>query len=222
MKAIFSLIIILISTLLSQAQTATKNSLIVDQIVATINGEPITQSDIVWALVLDPSIDEGSISGQNYREMLERLIDQRLFLSEAARIPNILPTQADISREIGVLIKQFSSEDDFYKRIRKYGINAETLIDLIGKRLLILNYIDFRFRSFAIITDEEIQNYFQNILKPKLSVSGKRTGETPTEKERSLIEQILIEEKVDKEIEKFLENSRQRADISLLTDIEKE
>jgi hypothetical protein len=202
--------------LLIFAGGARAQSTVVDQLAATVNGEGITQSDILWGIVLDPDVADVNSDPQNMNQMLNQLIDQSLLFNEAEQLPNLEPTSAEINNAIGNLIRRFPSEAAFYERISRAGITGGILKDVMHRRLQILKYIDFRFRSFAIITEEEIQQYYKETLVLQLRARGVTPAEQPADQERNMIESILIEDRIDREIERFLENSRRQADIVVL------
>ncbi|MBL8195913.1 MAG: SurA N-terminal domain-containing protein [Blastocatellia bacterium] len=193
--------------------------ILVDQLVATVNNEAITQSDIVWALALNPEVANSSSLSENLSLMLEQIIDQRLLLSEANRLPNLEFDKAEISQAITQLVKKFPNEEMFYQRLEKVGLTAEVLQQIFRDRLLILKYIDFRFRAFALVSELEIQQYYDEKVKPKLSEGKFSPPEKPSDEERKLIEAILVEERVSRQIEQFLETARQQADIVKIADL---
>lgn len=193
--------------------------ILVDQLVATVNNEAITQSDIVWALALNPEVANSSSLSENLSLMLEQIIDQRLLLSEANRLPNLEFDKAEISQAITQLVKKFPNEEMFYQRLEKVGLTAEVLQQIFRDRLLILKYIDFRFRAFALVSELEIQQYYDERVKPKLAEGKFSPPEKPSDEERKLIEAILVEERVSRQIEQFLETARQQADIVKIADL---
>ncbi|MBK7994493.1 MAG: SurA N-terminal domain-containing protein [Blastocatellia bacterium] len=193
--------------------------ILVDQLVATVNNEAITQSDIVWALALNPEVANSSSLSENLSLMLEQIIDQRLLLSEANRLPNLEFDKAEISQAITQLVKKFPNEEMFYQRLEKVGLTAEVLQQIFRDRLLILKYIDFRFRAFALVSELEIQQYYDEKVKPKLSEGKFSPPEKSSDEERKLIEAILVEERVSRQIEQFLETARQQADIVKIADL---
>src|SRR6185369_1417655 len=121
---------------------ARAQSAVVDQLAATVNGEAITQSDIVWGLALDPNVAEPKQDSQDMTEMLNQLVDQSLLFDEAEHLPNLEPAPDEVNRAIGDLIRRFPSEAGFYQRIGRVGITAEMLQNIIRRRLQILKYID--------------------------------------------------------------------------------
>lgn len=198
---------------------AKAQSIVVDQLVATVNSDAITKSDLIWALVLNPKIKENSDLTENLPIILEQVIDQKLLLAEASRLPNLDPSEIEISKAIGEVIKKFPSETVFYERVASVGLTADMLQKIFRERLLILKYVDFRFRAFAIITENEIQDYYDQRVKPKLAAQNITPSEKPSDEERKLIEAILVEERVNSQIEQFLESTRQQADIVRLASL---
>lgn len=198
---------------------AKAQTVVVDQLVATVNGDAITKSDLVWALVLNPKIKQTEDLTTNLPIILEQVIDQKLLLAEANRLPNLDPTQIEISKAIGEVVKKFSSETIFYKRLEDVGLTGEMLQRIFRERLLILKYVDFRFRAFAVITENEIQIYYEENVKPKLLAQNASVADKPSDEERKLIEAILVEERVNNQIEQFLDLARQQADIIRLASL---
>lgn len=190
----------------------------VEKILAITNSQPILRSDIVWNLALDPKASNDEIFSKEAQEqMLAQVIDQRLLLYEAQGIPGIEPSPAEVTRALGELIARFPSEEFFYDRIARVGLSSSSLQEIIRNRLRILNLIDFRFRAFVIIPEDEILTYYRQVLAPKLIERGIKPAEQPTQEERDLIERILTEEQVSRAIDSYLENLRQQSDIVLPT-----
>jgi len=188
---------------------------VVDRIIATVNGEPITQSDIMWNLALTPEAPISRVDAQIIKQMLEQVIDQRLIHQEAEKLPTITVTDEEISQHIRQLIAGFPSEAAFRRRLETVGLTSEALRGIVLHRLEILKYIDFRFRSFVVITQQEIEEYYRTQLAPRI----RGRGEVPPpldEAMRSQIEMTLLEERINVEIEKWLADARSRADITVL------
>lgn len=189
----------------------------VEQILAVANSQPVLRSDVVWTLALDPKVSNDEIfSKEVQQQMLSQLIDQKLLLYEARGIPGIEPSPAEVTRALSELITRFPSEEFFYKRIASVGLSSNSLNEIIRNRLRILKLIDFRFRAFVIIPEEEILTYYRQVLVPKLIEQGVKPGESPTLQERELIDQILTEEQVNRAIDSYLENLRQQSNIVFL------
>jgi hypothetical protein len=190
---------------------------LVDQLVATVNNEVITRSDIVWNLALLPELPAENFTATNLQQMLQQIIDQRLLLGESAQLPGLDPTPQEISQALGELVQKFGNETAFYSRINRYGLTATLLQDILRQRLRIIKFIDFRFRAFAIVSEDEIQRYYREVLIPKLrEETADPLPDEPNDKLRRLIEANLVEDIVNNKIEEFLENTRRQADVIVL------
>src|ERR1044072_3216287 len=74
---------------------------VVDKMVATVNAgvktDLITYSDLLWQLALQPNTPLDNPNSPDLNRALRLLIDQRLILQEAEKIPTTGPTQKAIS-----------------------------------------------------------------------------------------------------------------------------
>ncbi len=191
----------------------------VDQIVATVNGEVVTQSDLVWLLALDPDIPEAKLKQPDeadLRRLLPVKIDLVLLDQEARRLPDVSIDGEEIRRVERQIVARFSSEMLFRRRIESVGITPDILDRLAREQIEVEKYSDFRFRSFIIITEEEVLNYYRDVVRAEAAKRGTVISETPSADDRKTIETIIFNDRVIKEREKFLDAARQRADIVYL------
>jgi hypothetical protein len=196
---------------------------VVDKMVATVNGgvriELITYSDILWQLALQPDTQIASPSSENLNQALRRLIEQRLILQEADRLPTIAPTDEEIESRLNELVKQFPSQAEFQQRMTRVGLNSEQLREIVRQRLTIEKYLDFRFRSFTIVTQKEVSDYYTEVYVPRLR--RERPGIIVPELKDvySTIESELTESKIESETDAFLDSARERAEVTILNPV---
>lgn len=185
---------------------------ITDRMLAIVNGKLITESEVIWALALDPGLQPLDLSPENKRLMLERLIDQRILDSEAEKVPQEPPTEAEITNYINnELIKEFGSEAAFRDRLQKVGLDHASLREIVLHRLEMLKYIDFRFRAFVFLKPEEVERYYREVELPRMRNRGGRVRSL--DEMRAQIEATLIEERVNAELDRFLDEARLQAEI---------
>ncbi|MBX3278147.1 MAG: hypothetical protein KF868_09110 [Acidobacteria bacterium] len=190
---------------------------ILDRMLATVNGELITESEVRWALALDPELEPLSLSPENRRIMLARLIDQKILGQEAAKIPQNPPTEEEITEYIEELISAFPSREVFQSRLKRVGLDPTSLRDMARRRIELLKYVDFRFRSFVLIQPEEIERYYNEVLIPRLRNRGltiRSLEEMQTE-----IEARLSDQRINDELDRFLDEARDAAQIVRLAEI---
>src|SRR5688572_16313605 len=74
---------------------------VVDKMVATVNAgvktDLITYSDLMWQLALQPNTPLDNPTSADLNSAMRLLIDQRLILQEAEKLPTIVPTPVEIS-----------------------------------------------------------------------------------------------------------------------------
>lgn len=194
---------------------------VVDKMVATVNAgvktELITYSDLLWQLSLQPDTPLDNPSSAELNRALRLLIDQRLILQEAEKLPTIAPTQKEISDARDELARNFASVSEFQQRLQRVGLTSEKLDEIIDQRLRMEKYLDFRFRSFVVITPEEIADYYNNVFVPRMRARGRVV---PTQEEaRAEIERTLTEAKIESDTDAFLDTARERAEIVMLNPV---
>ncbi len=199
---------------------ATASAQVVDRMVATVNAgvktELITYSDLIWQLALQPTAQLDNPTSADLNHALRLLIDQRLILQEAEKLPTIAPTQKEISDTRDELARNFASPADFQRRLQRVGLTTEKLDEILEQRLKMEKYLDFRFRNFVVISQKEIADYYQDIYVPRFR--ARSTGRiVPTlEEARAEIEKTLTEAKIESDTDAFLDTARERAEIVML------
>jgi len=195
----------------------------VDKMVATINAgartEMITYSDLLWQLALQPNTPIDNPASDDLNRAMRLLIDQRLILQEAEKLPTIAPTPKEITEARDELAKNFSSQAELQERLRKVGLTSEKLDEILENRLKMEKYLDFRFRNFVVISDKEISDYYKDVFVPRFR--NRFPGRiVPTFEERKVeIQRRLNEAKIESDTDAFLDTARERAEIVILSQI---
>ncbi|HEY7543356.1 MAG TPA: hypothetical protein VID27_00655, partial [Blastocatellia bacterium] len=191
---------------------------LVDQILVVVNDEIITRTDLLWNLALDHNSPSpaGPVSSDRLKRMLEVLIDQRLVYQEAVKIPSAEISQEDIDKKRNELIKEFSSEAEFRQRVEAVGLSSARIDEMMRERILIDRFVEFRFRSFVFVSENEIQKYYDEQLAPRVRQAGQVPP--PLEQVRDQINELLKREKFDLELDRWLREARQRSDIAQIAE----
>jgi hypothetical protein len=196
---------------------------VVDKTVATVNGgvrtDLITYSDLLWQLALQPDTPLSNPSSKSLNEALYRVIDQRLILQEAEKLPTITPTAKEIDAELAALIKMFPSTAEFEQRSRQVGLTSEQLREIIRQRVAINKYLDFRFRSFTVVTPKEVADYYRDVFVPRFQKASPGRIVPTLEQVRAQLEAQLTESKIAADTDAFLDSARERAEIVILNPV---
>jgi len=212
-----TLVLVLASCSLCAAQQ------VVDKMVATVNGgvrtELITYSDLMWQLALQPDTPLDNPRSDQLNRALRLLIDQRLILQEAEKLPTIVPTPAEIADARAELARHFSSEPVFRERLQRVGLTSEKLDEIVEQRLKMEKYLDFRFRNFVVISQKEIADYYRDVYVPRLKARSPERIVPSLEQVRTEIEKSLTEAKIESDTDAFLDTLRERAEIVTLNPV---
>ena len=198
----------------------------VDRSVATISDgirtELITYSDLLWQLALQPGTPIDPPSKDDMQRALQTLINQRLFALEAERIPRNAPTDQEIAGEINDLLSHFPSPAEFERRLNRVGFTSvkdDNFERIIAERVAIKKYLDFRFRSFVVITPTDEEKYYRDTYVPDFRKRFPGVVVPTLESKRAEIQNTLTENRVAEQIETFLDEAKRRVQVVILSDV---
>jgi len=182
----------------------------VDRLIAAVNGKAITEGDLDLARSLNALMFYGKTSGSRDDE-LNRLIDLELMRQE---LKNFSLTQEDEGR---VQARMQSLRDSYAETgglpalLRQLGLQESELISYVRLEFSILKFVDFRFKPFVNVSEEEIKNYYEG----RLSLQLRKSSLTlPAWAEVSAkIEEILKEEKTNTVLEQWIGEIRRNSHI---------
>ena len=196
---------------------------VVDKMVASVNGgvrtELITYSDLLWQMALQPNAPIDNPSSEVLNRTLQLIINQRLIYQEAEKLPTINPTDKEINDELTALIALFPSRSDFNDRVQRVGLTNEQLREIIRQRVAIDKYLNFRFRSFTVVTPKEVSDYYRDVYVPRFQQQYPGRIVPEFEKVSKQLEAQLTEDKIESETTSFLDTARQRAEITILNPV---
>jgi hypothetical protein len=196
---------------------------VVDKMVATVNGgvrvDLITYSDLLWQMALQPNTPVDNPGSEALNRTLQLIINQRLIYQEAEKLPTINPTDKEITDELNSLIKLFPSQSDFMGRVQRVGLTNEQLREIIRQRVAIDKYLDFRFRSFTVVTPKEVSDYYREVYTPRFQRQYPGRIVPTFEQVSKQLEAQLTEDKIESETTSFLDTARERAEITFLNPV---
>ncbi|MCH7802521.1 MAG: SurA N-terminal domain-containing protein [Acidobacteria bacterium] len=189
---------------------------VVDQVAALVEGEVITLSEVRqlvqykgWQISEEPEERRNS-----YLTVLDQIINQKLISREAQRTPGIQITQDDVAQQLQAYRQRFSSQDQFQEKLVSMEMTESTLRDLILRELTVWRFVQTRFEPFIIVMPAQIQKYYDEILVPELAQTGAPLPAFELVREQIL--EILILEKTNQEMDRWVKNSRGKAQVSVL------
>ncbi len=189
---------------------------VVDQVAALVEGEVITLSEIQqlvqykgWQISEEP--DERR---DLYLTVLDQIINQKLISREAQHTPGIQISQEDVDQQLQAYRRRFSSRNQFQEKLESMEMTESSLRDLVRRELTVWRFVQTRFEPFIIVMPPQIQEYYDEILVPELAQTG---APLPAlELVREQIREILILEKTNQEMDRWVKNMRVKAKVSVL------
>jgi hypothetical protein len=177
---------------------------------------------LVWQLALQPNAPIAPPTSEALNQALQLIINQRLFALEAQRLPRLAPSESEIDEKIKDVLAIFPSTAEFERRLKLVGFDSvrdDNFERIMGQRVAIDKYLDFRFRSFAVITPEDEAKYYREVFVPEFRRKYPGLLMPSLDEKRADINDILKEAKVAENIEEFLDDSKRRAEIVILGEV---
>lgn len=201
--------IISVAVLLLALPCAAQTEL-VDRVVAAVNYEVITWSDLEQAVRFNAALSGGSRDGERLRtETLEGLINRRLLIQEARRLRFVEVSAQDVSAEVETLRKRFGSDKEFSEFLAGLDMTKEQLDRMLTERLLVERFVEKKIGLFVRVSRDEAQSYYD-------AHSAEFPGKRFLEVQRQIMA-LLYEDKLGRQVEQYLAELRSKADVRVNT-----
>lgn len=184
---------------------------VIDRIAVSVGTRVITTSEIEREARLTAFLNntQPDLSPAGRRKTAERLVDQRLVKREleAARYP--APEPSDVEESVRAVKARYKTPAAYQQALERYGISEQDVRDYLAWQLAFLRFIDIRFRPAVQISEEQVGEYFEKTVRPLAEKA--HPGQTPElEDYREKIEQTLIGQRVDQDLDRWLQSARRR------------
>ena len=134
---------------------------IIDSVVAVVNGQAITLSDLKNELIIS---EIENPSDKVKASVLLSLIERRLMLQEAEKV-EFPPAPEKVDAEMQKIVSRYESEALFRKELKQRGLEYEALVEWIRARMIQEKWIERQFGHKLLdddIEQEAIQYYEQH------------------------------------------------------------
>ncbi len=185
-------------------------AIVLDRVLAVVNGEIISLSEVESELTFFDQVNpvqEKGLSDSAIQAGIQKLIDHKLLLAEAKRFDVEDLTGKEIQEKLEEMQKRFSTPGSFEKALRQNAMTPEDLKQKIAEHLIVDRFIDQRIRFFVIVLPEEISRYYA---ENKADFQGKPSDEVEKD-----IERILLEQKEKTKLEDYLSKVKAKVSIQI-------
>lgn len=191
-------------------------SVIIDRIAIIVNNQIIKQSDIDRDIRVTDFLnhDPLSFSLAAEKQAANRLIDQAFVRHEVHLGDYPTATFQDADAELSQLEKdRFKTEAALKQELHRYGLDIPDLKFTFRWQLTVLRFIDVRFKPAALVTDQQVQQYYNSHLS---ALRRAHPNAYSLEDLRSDIHDTLVGEKVNQLFFAWLDEQRKDAKIQFL------
>ncbi|HEY3707163.1 MAG TPA: peptidylprolyl isomerase [Terracidiphilus sp.] len=196
---------------------------LLDRVVALVNNQAILASDVETAMRLSVLEPRAQNEAPDARSTLNRLISRNLIQQqirheeEASATPTEEEVQARIAEareKLPACVAANCSSDQGWKAfLAKNRITPDEVETYMRLRLEFLSFIETRFRQGIHIAPEEIESYYKTTLLPEYP-AGQTAPTLDSVSKR--IEEVLLQEQVNKLFSAWLDNLRKQGDVQIL------
>jgi hypothetical protein len=188
-----------------------QGAVVVDRIAAVVGNRVIKQSDIEREVRMTSFLNSQPVdlSARARRAAAERLVDQQLIRQELAsqgygRASN---EDADALRT-QILSDRFrGSASAMQTALRNYGLTEGAFQNQLVWQLTVLHFIDERFRPGVMVTDAEIEDYYE---KHRAEIQKESPKAFDLESVTPRIKTVLEGQRIDEQFEAWLAETKKQ------------
>jgi hypothetical protein len=186
---------------------------IIDRLAITVDREAITELQLDEELRVTAFLNRKPIIRDlnTRRAAAGRLLEQLIVTREMEVNRYPPPDEQDMNKYFDQIRGEFRDLAEFAQALATYGLTERALRDHLALQLTTLRFIEFRFQPEIDVSDAEIQAAF----KREIAASNAAHSGTPSSLERSResIRKALVEERIDRALDTWLQERRRRAHI---------
>ena len=184
----------------------------VDRLLAVVDDDPILESQLVQTIGIglverQPGEDETEFR----RRILDGLIEEKLRFHEVDRFGFAEVPVDQVEAQFEAVRDRFPSERSFQAQMEELGLDEQGLRQLLARQVMVLIYVEERLGARVFVGLEEIQAYYDDVLVPQLKKDNESIP--PVREVREPIRQVLREELLNEEIERWTDELRRDADV---------
>ena len=188
-------------------------SAIIDRIAVIVDSSIVKDSDIERDLRVTDFLDGTplDLGKESRKKAAQRLVDQ-IFIRREIRIGDYpAATPEEVTRQLDALKQQqFKTNAAYQDALRRYGLSEADLRTEFQWQLTVLRFIDARFKPAVLITDQQIQQYYE---EHRAALAREHHGKVSLEDLQDDIRDTLTGEKVNQLFFSWLDEQRHGAKI---------
>lgn len=196
-----------------------------DHVVAVINGDVLLESDVEEEMrfaALEPF--QPNAGKDTRQEALHRLISRSLIMQQMRQQQQfkIDISDADVKKSLDDLRSHLpecakykcQTADGWKAFLAANDLNEQEVLDHWRQRLIILRFIDLRFRTGIRISHESVAEYYQKTVIPAFEKQHETAP--PLKDVSSRIQEVLLEQQVNGLLQDWLKSLRTEGSVQIV------
>lgn len=219
----FALMLPALAGTVSYAQAPGSQPVVLDHVVAVINGDVLLESDVdeeTHFAALEP-FDSG---GDTRLDAMRRLINRTLILQQMKEQEEFSEnvSDADVEKSLKDLRAHLpecnkydcASPAGWKTFLAAKGLTNEEVVDHWKQRLTVLRFVDDRFRTGIRVSEQNVSDYYARAVVPVFE----RQHQTPPplKSVSGRIQEILLEQQVNAQLQDWLKTLRDQGRVRIL------
>jgi len=185
-------------------------AVILDRVVAIVNQEVITWSELYKNMEADASPgvkamkedERRKVFRENETSFLETLIDVRLQMQEAKNL-GISVSDGEVQESVDSIKKKYSmSEEAFRESLKREGFTFEEYKKRLREQIIIGKLVNVQIRSKIVVKDEDIRKFIAGNKDALENTEGYKISQIVLKKQKDA-DKNLIEEKAGELLKKI-------------------
>jgi hypothetical protein len=197
------------------AIAALAQAVIIDRIAVGVGNRVITVADIEREIRVTAFLNgvPPDLSPTARRAAADRMVEQRLIRNELETSRYPIPGAAEVERVLAEFRKEHYPDAAAYRKaLDQAGVAEQEVKDEILWERTLLLFIEVRFRSAVQVSDQDIQDYFENVVEPAARTA--RPGLPVSLSDfRDQIEKTLTGQREDRQVDRWLAEARRHTTI---------
>ncbi len=195
---------------------------ILDSVVAIVNGDVLLESDVqeeqrLESLQMLPAGENTTVAAAQH--LITRTLTLQQMKAQQAT-PEVTPAQ--VQKVIGEIRKDLpgcaaahcETEAGWAAFLKARGLTPDEVEDSWRQRLIILDYLNLRFRSGIRIPSADVQKYYQANMVPEFEKKHQKAP--PLKALAPRIQEVLMQQQVSKQIDEWETTLRQEGSVQIL------
>jgi peptidyl-prolyl cis-trans isomerase SurA len=179
---------------------------LVDRILAVVNDEIITLSDVRKAQLFEPSAPDGN-TADGEQTTVQRLIEHHLLLAETKKFEVAEPTKTEVSEALKALKAQYPSEISWLEKLQSTGLTPEEAEAWVKERLWVEKLLGQRVTLFVLVLPQEVEAYYKEHTADYADIEPDQA--------RARIQSLLEARKGREKLQQYIERLKSRARIQI-------